>query len=278
MRETDSYYVDKTPLIRELIDGGDHYFLSRPRRFGKSLLLNTLRELFVGSEPLFRGLHIHSHWDWTRPHPVVRLSFAGNYDEPGALGQDLLAQLAIIERNAGLSPGPEGLGAPGRLRDLLDRLHRKAGRPAVVLVDEYDKPILDVLGDTDMAKANRDHLRGFYGVIKDSAEHVRFTFVTGISMFSKVSLFSGLNNLRNISLDPCFATICGYTDGDLDDVFAPPSCPASTGTRYATGTTATTGGATRGFTTPLTSCCCSRPGNSAPTGMKPARLLSYTRP
>ena len=221
LRETDSYYVDKTPLIRELIDGGDHYFLSRPRRFGKSLLLNTLRELFVGSEPLFRGLHIHSHWDWNRPHPVVRLSFAGNYDEPGALGQDLLAQLAIIERNAGLSPGPEGLGPPGRLRDLLDRLHRKAGRPAVVLVDEYDKPILDVLGDPDMAKANRDHLRGFYGVIKDSAEHVRFTFVTGISMFSKVSLFSGLNNLRNISLDPCFATICGYTDGDLDDVFAP---------------------------------------------------------
>ena len=90
-----------------------------------------------------------------------------------------------------------------------------------MLVDEYGKPILDVLGDPELAKANRDPLRGFYGVIKDSAEHVRFTFVTGISMFSKVSLFSGLNNLRNISLDPRFATICGYTDGDFDDVFAP---------------------------------------------------------
>ena len=178
-------------------------------------------ELFAGNESLFHGLHIHDHWDWDKAHPVVRLSFAGNYDEPGALRQDLLAQLAIIERNAGLPPGPEDLAPAGRLRDLLDRLHHKTGQPVAVLVDEYDKPILDVLGDPDMAKANRDHLRGFYGVIKDSAEHVRFTFVTGISMFSKVSLFSGLNNLENISLDPRFATICGYTDGDLDDVFAP---------------------------------------------------------
>ena len=221
IREDGFYYVDKTPLIYKLVSQGRHYFLSRPRRFGKSLLLDTMRELFAGNEPLFRGLHIHDRWDWGVARPVVRLSFAGNYDQPGALGQDLLAQLAIIERNAGLAPGPEGLGAPGRLRDLLDRLHHKTGREVAVLVDEYDKPILDVLGNADMAKANRDLLRGFYSVIKDSAEHVQFTFVTGISMFSKVSLFSGLNNLRNISLDPGFATICGYTDGDLEDVFAP---------------------------------------------------------
>ena len=221
IREDDFYYVDKTPLIHQLVSQGRHYFLSRPRRFGKSLLLDTMGELFAGKESLFRGLHIHDRWDWDKAHPVVRLSFAGNYDEPGALHQDLLAQLAIIERNAGLAPGPEDLAPPSRLRDLLDRLHHKTGQGVAVLVDEYDKPILDVLGDPDMAKANRDHLRGFYGIIKDSAEHVRFTFVTGISMFSKVSLFSGLNNLKNISLDPRFATICGYTDGDLDEVFAP---------------------------------------------------------
>ena len=221
IREEDFYYVDKTPLIHQLVSQGRHYFLSRPRRFGKSLLLDTMGELFAGNEPLFRGLHIHDRWDWDKTHPVVRLSFAGNFDQPGALRQDLLAQLAIIERNAGLKPGPEGLAPAGRLRDLLDRLHYKTGQQVAVLVDEYDKPILDVLGDPDMAKANRDHLRGFYGIIKDSAEHVRFTFVTGISMFSKVSLFSGLNNLQNISLDPHFANICGYTDGDLDHVFAP---------------------------------------------------------
>ena len=221
IREEGFYYVDKTPLIHQLVSQGRHYFLSRPRRFGKSLLLDTLRELFVGNEPLFQGLHIHGPWDWSKAHPVVRLSFAGNFDEPEALGEDLLAQLAIIERDAGLAPGPEGVGAPGRLRDLLNRLHRKTGQQVVVLVDEYDKPILDVLGNPAVAKANRDRLRGFYGVIKDSAEHVRFTFVTGISMFSKVSLFSGLNNLHNISLDPRYATICGYTDGDLDEVFAP---------------------------------------------------------
>ncbi len=103
----------------------------------------------------------------------------------------------------------------------LYRLHRATGRRVVILVDEYDKPILDVLHDPDRARANRDYLRGFYGIVKGSAEHVRFVFVTGISMFSKVSLFSGLNNLRDISLDPRYATLCGYTDADLDTVFAP---------------------------------------------------------
>ena len=221
LRETGSYYVDKTPLIGELIERGDHYFLSRPRRFGKSLLLDTLHELFAGNEPLFQGLHIHDRWDWERAHPVVRLSFAGNYNEPGGLERSIGKQLEIIERDAGIKRAPVSEGAPERFMDLLNRLHRKAEKQVVVLVDEYDKPILDALGSPERAKANRDYLRGFYGVIKDSARHVRFTFVTGISMFSKVSLFSGLNNLENISLDPRFATICGYTDADLDEVFAP---------------------------------------------------------
>ena len=221
LREKGCYYVDKTPLIAELIDRADYYFLSRPRRFGKSLLIDTLRELFSGNEPLFRGLAIHDHWDWSETHPVVRLSFGGKNNEPGDLAADVQAQLAIAERNWGLTPASAGLAGPARLRDLLSRLCGKAGRRVVVLVDEYDKPILDVLDNPAMANANREYLRGFYGVIKDSAEHVRFVFVTGISMFTKVNLFSGLNNLKNITLDPRFAAICGYTDRDLDTVFAP---------------------------------------------------------
>ena len=221
IREGNCYYVDKTTLIGDLIERGDHYFLARPRRFGKSLLIDTLQALFSGDEALFRGLGIHGRWNWSETNPVVRLSFDGKYNEPGDLKGSILAQLAIIERNAGLDPAPRGLDGPDRLRDLLDRLHRNAGKQVVVLVDEYDKPILDVLEDPELARANRDYLRGFYGIVKGSAEHVRFVFVTGISMFSKVSLFSGLNNLRDISLDPRFATLCGYTDEDLDAVFAP---------------------------------------------------------
>ena len=220
IREQDCYYVDKTPLIRRLVEEGRHYFLSRPRRFGKSLLLDTLRSLFECREELFRGLDIHGHWDWSAPHPVVRLSFDGKYNDPEDLERNIIAQLELVERNAGLSVAPHTSG-PERLLALLDRLHRSAGRQVVVLVDEYDKPILDVLHDPELATANRDHLRGFYGIIKGSAEHVRFTFVTGVSMFSKVSLFSGLNNLKDISLDPRHATICGYTEDDLDRVFGP---------------------------------------------------------
>ncbi len=220
IRSEGFYYVDKTPLVRRLVDEGRHYLLSRPRRFGKSLLLDTLRSLFACHEPLFRGLDIHPHWDWSAPHPVVRLSFGGKYNEPGDIERNILTQLALIERNAGLPPAACTTG-PERLLDLLDRLHDATGRPVVVLVDEYDKPILDVLHDPDLATTNRDYLRGFYGVVKDSAEHVRFVFVTGVSMFSKVSLFSGLNNLKDISLDPRYATVCGYREADLDRVFGP---------------------------------------------------------
>ncbi|MDE0280482.1 MAG: AAA family ATPase, partial [Gammaproteobacteria bacterium] len=220
IREQDCYYVDKTPHIKRLVGMGDFYFLSRPRRFGKSLLIDTLRELFEGNEPLFRGLHIHDHWDWSIKHPVVRLSFGGKYDEPGDLHSHIISQLAMIEQDVGLDPAADCTG-PDRLQNLLHRLHRTTGQQVVVLVDEYDKPILDVIDNPEMATTNRNYLRGFYGIIKDSAEHVRFVLVTGVSMFSRVSLFSGLNNLDNISLDPEFATICGYTDQDLDTVFAP---------------------------------------------------------
>ena len=221
IREQDCYYVDKTPHIRRLVEMGDFYFLSRPRRFGKSLLIDTLRELFEGSEELFRGLDIHDHWDWSVRHPVVRLSFGGKYNEPGEIEGDIIEQLESTERNHNLAPAHSSDTGSRRLRNILDRLHHATGQQVVILVDEYDKPILDVIDHPEMATANRDYLRGFYGIIKDSAEHVRFVLVTGVSMFSRVSLFSGLNNLDNISLDPEFATLCGYTDRDLDTVFAP---------------------------------------------------------
>ncbi|MDE0308380.1 MAG: AAA family ATPase, partial [Acidiferrobacterales bacterium] len=219
IRETDCYYVDKTPHIRQLVEDGRFYFLSRPRRFGKSLLLDTIRLLFEGEEELFRGLAIHSEWNWSESHPVVRLSFGGKYNEPGDVERSVINQLVWVEEQAQLDSLSAAQTGPERLQDVLRRLHHSTGRQVVVLVDEYDKPILDVLDDPEMAKSNRDYLRGLYGIIKDSAEHVRFVLVTGVSMFSKVSLFSGLNNLKDISIDPRFASICGYTDEDLDEVF-----------------------------------------------------------
>ena len=220
IREEDCYYVDKTPLVHRLVSERKHYFLSRPRRFGKSLLLDTIKELFEGNEALFEGLHIHDRWDWSVRHPVVRLSFGGgHFTEPGHLEANLLDQLAGAERRTGLGGGYHT--APGRLAALLEALHTHAGQRAVVLVDEYDKPILDALEVPEVARANRDYLRGLYGVIKDCDAHIRFSFLTGVSKFSKVNLFSGLNNLRDITLDPRYSTICGYTEADLDTVFAP---------------------------------------------------------
>ena len=220
IREEGYYYVDKTAYVRRLIDEGTHYFLSRPRRFGKSLLLDTVKELFEGAEPLFRGLAIHDGWDWSAPHPVVRLSFGGgNFKDPDYLAANLAAQLDDLERRADAASGYAA--GPDRFAHLLRTLHERAGRRVVVLVDEYDKPILDALDAPDVARANRDFLRGLYSVVKDCDAHVRFTLLTGVSKFSKVSLFSGLNNLIDVTLDPVYSAVCGYTEADLDAVFAP---------------------------------------------------------
>ncbi len=220
IREEGYYYVDKTPDVRRLVKDGTHYFLSRPRRFGKSLLLDTLKELFEGSEPLFRGLAIHDCWDWSVRHPVVRLSFGGGpYSSPKDVATSALAQLGALADEAGVETRHDS--APGRLADLLRQLHHGSGQRVVVLIDEYDKPILDALGTPETACANRDFLRGLYGVVKDCDAHVRFAFVTGVSKSSSVNLFSGLNNLVDITLDPTYGTVCGYTEQDLDSVFAP---------------------------------------------------------
>ena len=220
IREEGCYYVDKTAHIQRLLDEGKHYFLSRPRRFGKSLFLDTCKELFEGNEALFEGLAIHDRWDWSVRNPVVRLSFgAGHFKGPDDLRAAATDRLDMQESEAGITARHES--APARLAHVLRTLHERTGRRVVVLVDEYDKPILDALDVPEVARANRDYLRGLYAVIKDSDAHVRFSFLTGVSKFSKVSLFSGLNNLTDITLDPHHSAICGYTDADLDTVFAP---------------------------------------------------------
>ena len=220
IREDNCYYVDKTPYIRRLVDEGKHYFLSRPRRFGKSLFVDTLKELFEGNEPLFRGLDIHGRWDWSVRHPVIRLSFgSGHFRDPKGLHASLTAQLERLEERAGVGSAYDT--APERFGTLIEKLHERAGQRVVVLIDEYDKPILDALDDPDVARANRDHLRGLYATVKDSDADIRLTFLTGVSKFSKVSLFSGLNNLYDITLDARYSALCGYTESDLDEVFAP---------------------------------------------------------
>ena len=219
IRSDDYYYVDKTALALELIDGGSHYFLSRPRRFGKSLFLDTLKELFEGNEPLFKGLAIHAQWDWSVKYPVLRFSFgSGDYSTLDHLKEDLSKQLTHLEQHFGVTP--QFSHPSGRLSDLLVQLHQKTGNRCVVLIDEYDKPILDTLQKKDIAREHRDFLRNFYGVIKDHDGLIQFSFLTGVSKFSKVSLFSGLNNLLDITIDPVYSSLCGYTDHDIDTVFA----------------------------------------------------------
>ena len=221
LRERDCYYVDKTAYVERLLHKGKHYFLSRPRRFGKSLFLDTLKELFEGNEELFAGLYIHDRHDWSERHPVVRLDFGrGHFGEPGLLEAGVMEQLAAAERRHGVAT--EYLTAAGRFAYLLEALHEQTGQRVVVLVDEYDKPILDALVEKpEVARANRDYLRGLYGTIKSSDAHVEFTFLTGISKFTKVSVFSQLNNLTDLTLDRRYSAICGYTERDLETVFAP---------------------------------------------------------
>ncbi|PID46473.1 MAG: hypothetical protein CSB47_03845 [Proteobacteria bacterium] len=220
IRNDDYYYIDKTPLAMSLVNGGAHYFLSRPRRFGKSLFLDTLKELLEGNEPLFKGLAADEQWDWSVRYPVLRFSFGSkNHNNTQSLQESLHTQLTHLEEKFGIPSQFDDIG--GRFADLIVKVSQQSGQPVAVLVDEYDKPILDALDSPDIAKANRGFLRGFYGTIKDYDAHIKFSFLTGVSKFTKVSLFSGLNNLKDITLDPRYSTICGYTDADIDEVFAP---------------------------------------------------------
>ena len=221
IRTGNFYYVDKTPHIKTLVQQNKYYFLSRPRRFGKSLLLDTLGCLFEGRQALFEGLYIHDEWDWTQTYPVIRLSFGSGVTQNRAeLDTRIRYQLRINRDRLNLPP-PTETDIPGEFTDLIMAAHQQYGQPAVILIDEYDKPILDIILEVDRARELREGLKNLYSVLKDTDPYCHFVMLTGVSKFSKVSLFSGLNNLRDITLSPEFSSICGYTDEDIDTVFAP---------------------------------------------------------
>jgi len=214
-------YVDKTAIALELIQKGEYYFLSRPRRFGKSLFLDTLQDIFQGKKELFKGLAIHDQWDWETTYPVIKISFgAGVHDGDDA--RDALDRtiISILKHNQKrLKLVCENItDAKECFAELIEAAYDKYGK-VVILVDEYDKPILDNITDKDTARIMRDRLKNIYSVIKDSDRYIKFVFITGVSKFSKVNLFSGLNNLNDITLNSQYATICGYTHHDLETTF-----------------------------------------------------------
>lgn len=227
MRTQGYVYVDKTAWIHRLVTEGMYYFLARPRRFGKSLLVSTLRCLFQGRRELFTGLWIagDGRWDW-QPHPVLVFDFNQiSVDTPERLEAGLLYQLGQYAAQAGLTlHGPTHVA---QFSELVTGLARQSGQPVVVLIDEYDKPMIEHLGkgsaELDVARANRDVLRSFYGVLKgaDVAAVTCFVLLTGVSRFSRVSVFSALNNLNDISMHEDYAELLGYTDAELEMYFAP---------------------------------------------------------
>ena len=209
-------YIDKTEYIHRLTTGGKYHFLSRPRRFGKSITISTLQELYSGSKELFRGLWIEDKWDWSRKHPVIRLSFTSiGFQSLGlaaALNQELNNQAKAF--NVSL----ENEGNAGKFKELVTKLAQE--NKVVVLIDEYDAPIINYLGkEIDKAYQNRELLKEFYTVLKDLDSSIELVFLTGVSKFSKVGIFSGLNNLTDLTMQSDYATMLGYTQRELEENF-----------------------------------------------------------
>ena len=218
--EEGHYYVDKTGMALRLVDEGKYYFLSRPRRFGKSLFIDTLKELFEGNAELFKGLAAETRWDWGTRYPVIRISFSdGVLQSRAELAQRIRELLLDNQRRLGVACTHASIS--GQFAELIALTHAKYAQRVVVLVDEYDKPILDNITDSATATDMREGLKNLYSVLKDADAHIKFAFLTGVSKFSKVSLFSGLNNLEDITLNARYSALCGYTDEDVDTVFAP---------------------------------------------------------
>lgn len=210
-------YVDKTALVYELVSKGQYYFLSRPRRFGKSLLMSTLEAYFKGKKELFQGLKIselESEWN---SYPVFRFDMSGGHlESPEDLKLHVESYLNFIEKENGLqSHGSFAI----RFRELIIDAYQKTGKQVVILIDEYDKPILDLLHDNKRLETMKEALRGFYSVIKSCDEYIKFAMLTGITKFGKVSVFSGINNLRDISMLPKYNGICGITATEFRDYF-----------------------------------------------------------
>lgn len=215
IREDGDMYIDKTQTIHKLLVEGKYYFLSRPRRFGKSLLVNTLKELFLGNKHYFEGLWIENQWDF-QVYPIIKLDFgAAGHKEIGTENA-IHKMLDEVAQSYGLVL--ESMGTGLKLRELILKMSEK--NKVVLLVDEYDKPIIDYLEDTGKASENRDILKNLYAAIKPLDAYLKFVFLTGVSKFSKVGIFSDLNNISDITLVPAFTTIAGYTQEELESYFA----------------------------------------------------------
>ena len=210
-------YVDKTGHALELINSGAYYFVSRPRRFGKSLFLSTLKEIFSGNKELFKDCVIYSSdYAWEK-HPVIYFDFT---QIPARSSTGLEESLKRVLESIAKKHN-KAIEIPSLEEGLIDLVKQLASEnKVVVLIDEYDKPLIDHLASTEIAEANRDLLKGFFGALKGLDEHLKFVFVTGVSKFSQVSLFSGFNNLDDITIDPISSTIMGYTEDEIKKVFA----------------------------------------------------------
>ena len=226
--EDDYVYLDKTALVYDLVTNGKIYFLSRPRRFGKSLLVSTLKCYFEGKKELFKGLAIDKLEKEWKQYPVFHLDFNGNnFTNRGELEVILENFVASQEMIYGKSPFRDSLG--GRFEYVLKAAHERTGLRAVVLIDEYDKPILDVL-DTQIKTSikgeerlledwNREVLKGFYSVFKAADANLQFVLLTGVTKFSQVSVFSGFNQPNDISMDEHYEALCGITEEELYSTF-----------------------------------------------------------
>ena len=220
LRKDDYLYVDKTEFIYRLASEGSTYFLSRPRRFGKSLLLSTMEAYFLGKKELFQGLKISElEKDWIK-YPIFYFDFNGNkYDTSNDLATVLDLHLSKWEETYGRNPDIAKENLPSRFNALLEAAHEKTGLGVVVLVDEYDKSLLESEGEA--LEESRKLFKGFFGNLKSCDKHLRFTFITGVTKFSKVSIFSDLNQLNDISFDEDFSTICGITQSEMEETFSP---------------------------------------------------------
>lgn len=219
LRKDGYIYVDKTEFIYRLVSNGKYYFLGRPRRFGKSLLLSTIKAYFEGKKELFEGLSIscHDDLDWT-PRPVIHIDLNGSaYSNPDSLRQKLDAQLGEYERIYHVENIYTDLGT--RFMVLIQAVSNMTGKRVAVLIDEYDKPILDTFHDGEISRQHKDSLRGFYSVLKSMDEYLCFVMLTGVTKYGHLNIFSGLNNLLDISLDDRYSAICGITDVELQGNF-----------------------------------------------------------
>ncbi len=215
--EENYLYVDKTESVLKLLNAGKYIFLARPRRFGKSLLISVLENIFKGRKDLFAGLYIEDKIPW-KQSPVIRLDFSGiNYSGGRQLFESSFLQL-LKELAEAESIHLESIDFKSGFRELISKMSRNG--KAVILIDEYDKPVLDHLTDSKTAKENRDLLSDFFSVLKYSDEHIKYFFITGVSKFSHVSIFSGLNNIKDITMNREFSSLTGYTEEELKKFFS----------------------------------------------------------